>query len=79
MKGPDRPHTMQTTAPPLARPVQFEAIAVAPFSNGHDSEKVDNSTSAWEDWSVTDKPKAASCSRYSLCRSAWFSRPNSLS
>jgi len=30
MKGPDRPHTMQTTTPPLARTAQGVATSVAP-------------------------------------------------
>ena len=80
MKGPDRPQIMQTTAPPLTRRAEDAATTVAPFSaasDEHDSRKVDRSTSACEDWSVTDKPRAAIRSRYSAWRSAWFCRPNS--
>ena len=82
MKGPDRPQIMQTTTPPLARRTDGAATTVAPSSapsGEHDSGKVDSSTSACEDWSVTGKPRAASRSRYSACRSAWFCRPNSFS
>lgn len=73
MKGPDRPQTMQTTTPPLARPAEGAATTVASptaAAHEHDSGKVDSSTSACEDWSVTGKPKAAIRSRYSACRSA---------
>ncbi len=47
MKGPDRPQTMQTTAPPLARPAEGAATSVAPpttASDERDSGKVDSST-----------------------------------
>jgi len=80
MKGPDRPQTMQTTTPPLARPAEGATTTVAPssaVSDEHDSGKVDSSTSACEDWSVTGKPKATIRSRYSAWRSAWFCRPYS--
>jgi hypothetical protein len=81
MKGPDRPQTMQTTTPLLARRTEGAATTVAPSSaasDEHDSGKVDSSTTACEDWSVTAKPRAAIRSRYSAWRSAWFCRPNSL-
>lgn len=46
MKGPDRPQTMQTTTPPLARRVEGAATVASPSaaSDEHDSGKVDSST-----------------------------------
>lgn len=65
MKGPDRPHTMQTTTPPLARTAQGAATSVAPscaVSGECFSARVGNSTWSCEDWSVTHR---SSRSRYS--------------
>jgi hypothetical protein len=52
MKGPDRPHTMQTIGPPLARPAGGATTAVAalsPDSDEYDSGKVDTPTWSGED------------------------------
>jgi hypothetical protein len=52
MKGPDRPHTMQTTRPPLTRPEGGSAktIAVPSIGSGKsDSGRVGNTTLFGED------------------------------
>jgi len=60
MKGPDRPHTMQTNTPSPARPAEGVATTapLSTASGAHDSQKVDTSTQPCEDWSVTIRPAA---------------------
>ncbi len=66
MKGPGRPHNMQTLGPPLASPgggsAAIAALSIAPGEL--DSGKVGSPTRAGEDWSVTISHRVAIRWRY---------------
>jgi hypothetical protein len=71
MSGPVRPQTMQTTAP-------LTTSATPAASGKCGSGRVENAIRPCEDWSVTPASWQARRRRYSLWRSAWSWRPNSL-